>query len=89
MNKKEIIENEIYIPEIIVVIQNKVHDYYMKYHTEPKYVKMPLWLVQGVKQRMAEIETLNIEYNTGLIKWFNLCVCDTVSIETIEEIEVF
>ena len=89
MSELRNIKKEISISEVEVIIQNKMYDYYKKYHKEAKYVKLPLWLVQGLKYKMAEIQTLNIEYSTGLIKWFNLCICETISIENIEEIEVF
>ena len=54
-------KKEIDIKKIEAIINKKIYDYYIKYHKEPKYVKMPIWLVQGIKYKMAEIITLNIE----------------------------
>lgn len=82
-------KKEIDITKIGAIINNKICDYYMQYDEEPKYVKMPLWLVQEIKYKMAEIMMLNIEYSTGLVKCFNLCICETLAIENIEDIEVF
>lgn len=41
-----------------------------------------------LKQTMCEID-LKIDYQTGEFIFFNLKVCETISIEKIEEIEVF
>ena len=41
-----------------------------------------------LKQTMCEVD-LKIDYKTEEFTFFNLKVCETVSIEKVEEIEVF
>lgn len=80
---------EIEIPKIIIMINNMKVDYYRKYDTPAKYIKIPLWLFQSLKQYMGELTTMKIDYETGNIRFMDLIICETVSIEKLEEIEVF
>lgn len=45
-------------------------------------------MFECLKQTMCEVD-LKIDYKTGKFTFFNLKVCETVSIEKAEEIEVF
>ena len=74
--------------ELQCIVNNRIHDYISKYHNYPKYIKLPLWIFECLKQTMCEVD-LKIDYKTGEITFFNLKVCETVSIEKLEEIEVF
>lgn len=65
--------------ELQCIVNNRIHDYISKYHNYPKYIKLPL---------MCEVR-LKIDYKTGEFTFFDLKVCETVSIEKTEEIEVF
>lgn len=70
------------------IVNNKIHDYILKYHNYPKYIKLPLWIFDCLKQVMCKVDS-KIDYKTGEFTFFNLKVCETVSIEKAEEIEVF
>ncbi len=74
--------------ELQCIVNNRIHDYVSKYHNYPKYIKLPLWMFESLKQAMREGD-LKIDYKTGEFIFFNLKVCGTVSIEKAEEIEVF
>lgn len=70
------------------IVNNRIHDYVAKYHSYPKYIKLPLWIFDCLKITMCEVD-LKIDYKTEEFTFFNLKVCETVSIEKVEEIEVF
>lgn len=74
--------------ELQRIVNNRILNYVSKYHSYPKYVKLPLWIFDCLKQTMGEID-LKMDYQTGEFTFFNLKVCETVSIEKTEEIEVF
>lgn len=89
INKKTTtIKDNIEYLELQCIVNNRIHDYVAKYHNYPKYIKLPLWIFDCLKQTMYEID-LKIDYQTGEFTFFNLKVCETVSIEKLEEIEVF
>lgn len=87
INKRTIKDSIEYL-ELQCIVNNRIHDYVSKYHNYPKYIKLPLWIFDGLKQTMCELD-LKIDYQTGEFTFFNLKVCETVSIEKMEEIEVF
>lgn len=74
--------------ELQNIVNNRIHDYISKYYDYPKYIKLPSWIFDCLKQTMCELD-LKIDYQTGEFIFFNLKVCETVSIEKMEEIEVF
>lgn len=80
---------EIEITKVIVIINKKIDDFLHKYHKYPKYLKLPLWISRCMKANMKELEHFNLDYNTELLLYKDLVVCETVSIEKPEEIEVF
>ena len=74
--------------ELQCIVNNRIHEYVAKYHNYPKYIKLPLWIFECLKQTMCEVD-LKIDYKTEEFTFFNLKVCETISIEKVEEIEVF
>lgn len=74
--------------ELQRIVNNRILDHVSKYHSYPKYVKLPLWIFDCLKQTMCEVD-LKIDYKTGEFTFFNLKVCETADIEKAEEIEVF
>ena len=74
--------------ELQYIVNNRIDDYISKYHNYPKYIKLPLWIFECLKQIVCEVD-LKIDYKTEEFTFFNLKVCETVSIEKPEEIEVF
>lgn len=85
---REKLHNSIEYLELQCIVNNRIHDYVSKYHNYPKYIKLPLWIFECLKQTMCEVD-LKIDYKTEEFTFFNLKVCETVSIEKTEEIEVF
>ena len=85
---KRTTKNSIEYLELQCIVNNRIHDYVSKYHNYPKYIKLPLWIFNGLKQTMCEID-LKMNYQTGEFTFFNLKVCETVTIEEAEGIEVF
>ena len=85
---KRITKDSIKYLELQCIVNNRIHDYISKYHNYPKYIKLPLWIFDCLKQTMCEVD-LKIDYKTEEFRFFNLKVCETVSIEKPEEIEVF
>ena len=81
---KRIIKDSIEYLELQCIVNNRIHDYISKYHNYPKYIKLPLWIFECLKQTMCEVD-----YKTEEFTFFNLKICETVSIEKAEEIEVF
>ena len=49
--------------ELQCIVNNKIHDYILKYHSYPKYIKLPLWIFDCLKQTMCEVD-LKIDYKT-------------------------
>lgn len=82
------IKDEIEETELIVIINNKIHDYLYKYHTMPKYLKIPYWIFNCLKRNIGQIKLI-LDYKTEQFKYMDLIICETISIEKVEEIEVF
>lgn len=74
---------------IETIIHNKTCEYINKYLSKPKYVKIPLWVFDVLKRRIKEISTFYIDYQTERFTYKNLIICETITIEKVEEIEVF
>lgn len=51
--------------ELQCIVNNRIHDYIAKYHNFPKYIKIPLWIFDCLKQTMCEVD-LKIDYKTVL-----------------------
>lgn len=81
--------NEIDLAELEVIIHNKICEFINKYLREPKYIKMPLWIFEGLKRTMKDISTFYIDYQTERFTYKGFIICETITIEKAEEIEVF
>lgn len=76
--------------EILRIINKKRKEYYQKYNTEPKYIKMPISIKYLLENELnAYFEVNNIQRDKSIKLIYNLNVCDTLSITQIDEIEVF
>ena len=71
------------------IIEHKINDFVKKYNKYPKYLKLPLWISNCMKQAMREVQHSKLDYNTGLLLYRGLVVCETITISQLEEIEVF
>lgn len=80
---------EIELAKVEEIIAHKINDFVEKYNKYPKYLKLPLWISNYMKQKMKEMQHLNLDYNTELLLYRDLAVCETITISQLEEIEVF
>ncbi len=87
MSKADI--QEVEANEVEKIIKEKIHDFTNKYNEYPKYLKLPLWISNCMKKAMKDIQHLNLDYNTGMLLYRDLVVCETITISQLEEIEVF
>ena len=84
-------EHTLNISELIDIVANLKWSYYIKYHQEPRFIKLPIWvytilkeyahLIIGFYEIEKEGQTISI--------YMGMQICDTISIEDIEDIEVF
>ena len=86
-NKVDI--QEYNLEDVEATIKNKVLDFIYKYGKNPKYLKLPLWISCCMKREIKDIEHFNLDYNTEVLFYKDLLVCETISITKLEEIEVF
>lgn len=77
--------------EIVIdnIINNKINEYINKYKKYPKYLKIPLWIYSNMIHKIKYIDCIKINYEKGGLTYRNLIVCETITIEKAEEIEVF
>lgn len=87
MSKAEI--QEIELSDVETIINNKINEFTEKYNKYPKYLKLPLWISNGMKQSMRDMQHFNLDYNTEMLLYRDLVVCETVTISQPKEIEVF
>lgn len=85
---KRTTKNNIDYLKLKCIVNSRICNYISEYRSYPKYIKLPLWIFDRLKQTMFEVD-LKIDYKTGEFTFFDLKVCETVSIEKAEEIEVF
>ncbi len=87
MNKANI--QEIELNKLENIIKDKICDFVDKYNKYPKYLKLPLWISNCMKKAMKDMEHFNLDYNTEMLLYRDLLVCETITISQPEEIEVF
>ena len=80
---------EIEVAKLEEIITHKINDFVKKYNKYPKYLKLPLWISNCMKQAMRDMQHLNLDYNTELLLYRDLVVCETITISQPKEIEVF
>ena len=80
---------KIELEKIEGIIRQKINEFVEKYDKYPKYVKLPLWISNCMKQKMRDMQHLNLDYNTELLLYRDLAVCETITISEPEEMEVF
>ena len=42
--------------ELQRIVNKKIHNYISKFHNYPKYIKLPLWIFEYLKQTMCVID---------------------------------
>ena len=73
------------------IVLEKEFEYMEKYHKSPNYLKVPLFVYEIMKEQYRELLTSNLStnYKNEVETFRGMILCPTVSIERVEEIEVF
>lgn len=82
--------NELYsvtTDELLWHIRNLRDDYVYKYHSAPRFLKIPEYMVCALYTACTSMKFNDYGYN--LEYCYGLIICPTTSIKTIGEIEVF
>lgn len=75
--------------EVDEIIQDKIYKFVVEYNIYPRFIKVPLWLYQIMKNEMEKTELFKTNYVEKLETYRNLKLCPTVEIKDLKEIEVF
>jgi len=79
-------QHQVNLEALVTLVQELKWNYFEKYHREPKYIKMPVWLVVLLRHHYMQI----IGYSDDKIAtYMGFIICETFSIEDINQIEVF
>ncbi len=73
------------------VIEEKAKVYFEKYSENPRFIKMPEYMLEVLKQKLIEIATCYELHYEDLeeFSFMGMKVCPTKSINILDEIEVF
>ena len=73
------------------VIEEKAKVYFEKYGENPRFIKMPEYMLEVLKQKLIEITTCHKRPYEDLeeFSFMGMKVCPTKSINMLDEIEVF
>ena len=69
------------------ILEEKIIEFIKKYKDRPHYLKVPLWIFKDLKECFMGL--MKIDYISGRFSYEGLYICETITIEHIEEIEVF
>lgn len=79
------------VDKLTEIVSDLKWQYFATYKQEPKYIKMPIWvhvlLEHFTRQIIGFYE--RIEDEKTIPMYMGLQICDTISINEIEDIEVF
>ena len=98
MNKNKyvsgIIDNGQYtlnVDELTKIVSDLKWQYFEKYHQEPRYIKMPVWVYVLLEHFTRQIIGFSerIEHGETIPMYMGLQICSTISIDKLEDIEVF
>lgn len=70
---------------LVSSIQESKWNYFGKYHKEPKYIKMPVWLAVLLRHYCSQL----IGFDDEAVTYMGFIICETYSIDNIDQIEVF
>lgn len=84
-------EHELNVNRLTDIVSDLKWTYFEKYHIEPKFIKIPVWvyvlLRQYTRQLIGYYEIA--EEGKTIPTYMGLQICETKSIDKIEDIEVF
>lgn len=73
------------------IVSDLKWNYFEEYHQEPRFIKMPIWVYVLLQQFTRQIVGFyeRIEDEKTIPMYMGLQICETRSIDKIEDIEVF
>lgn len=79
------------VDKLTEIVSDLKWQYFTTYHQEPKYIKIPIWVYVLLEQFSRQIIGFSerIEPEKMIPMYMGLQICDTISINEIEDIEVF
>ena len=77
------------IAELNDLIVNKQTNYILNFGKYPNYIKLPLAVYNGLIMVAKMRLTNDFFFDNDIVRYKKMILCPTVSIETIDEIEVF
>lgn len=84
-------EHTLNVDKLTDRVSNLKWEYYEKYHQEPRFIKLPIWvyiLLRAYSQRLIGFYEIEKE-GQPIPTYMGMQICDTISIENIKDIEVF
>lgn len=79
-------EHRINLDDLMNWVQDLKRNYWLKYHKEPKYIKMPVWLFIALRGNQRQLIGFN---DDKIATYMGFIVCETYSIDQIYQIELF
>ena len=79
-----------FMGHITQVVDDKLRKHFAKYHKNPKYIKMPIWCFKEL-ERATKIwnDKIIIKEDNTEPYFMGMRICETETIEEMNEIEVF
>ena len=79
------------VDRLVNIVSDLKWKYFEKYYQEPKFIKMPIWVYVLLERYTRQLIGFNqiTKNNTTIPTYMGLQICDTISIDRLEDIEVF
>lgn len=84
-------EHTLEVDKLVCLVSDLKWKYFEEYHQEPRFIKLPIWvyvLLQRYSRQLIGFNQINKD-TTIIPTYMDLQICDTISINRLEDIEVF
>lgn len=84
-------EHTLNVEKLIDIVSDLKWKYYELYNQEPRFIKVPIWVYVLLRHYTMQLIGYSeiIEESETIPTYMGLKICDTISIDKIEDIEVF
>lgn len=84
-------EHTLNVNKLTDIVSNLKWTYYIKYHQEPRFIKLPIWVYLLLRQYTHQLIGYYeiVDEGKTIPTYMGLKICDTISIDNIKDIEVF
>ena len=82
-------EYELNVNRLTDIVSDLKWTYFETYHMEPKFIKIPIWVHILLRQYARQLIGYYIIEEKTILTYMGLQICETSSIDKIEDIEVF